>query len=129
MRSFKIIILVISIKLYGCATLVTPVAGNFAGDPLHIADELSPLAISLIQEVYTDFGDNELIDSHIHMIGLGANGTDNWVNPEMREGFHWLKQIKFAVYKNASGIRNEDDADQEYVERLIKIIDSMSSLK
>ena len=116
-----------TLLLYGCATLVTPVAGNFNGYPRDIADEISPQAIKLIQDAYAEFGNNELVDSHTHIIGLGSNGTGAWVNPDMQEGLNWSKQIKFAVYKNASGIQDEENADQEYVERLISLIDGMHS--
>ena len=111
--------------LYGCSFLVKPVAGNFEGDPLDIADEISPQAQQLIQDAFAGFESEELIDSHTHIIGLGAGGTGIWVNPEMQEGLHWIKRLKFAIYKSASGIEHEERADQEYIERLVKLIDGM----
>ena len=113
------------ILLYGCSFLVKPVAGNFKGDPLDIADEISPQAKQLIRNAFSGFASDEVIDSHTHIVGLGAGDTGVWVNPLMQEGSHWMKRLKFAVYKSASGVQHEDNADQEYIERLVKLIDGM----
>lgn len=122
---YKLVIFCLAILLYGCSYLVKPVAGNFEGDPLDIADEISPQAMQLIQDSFSGFESEELIDSHTHIIGLGSGDTGTWVNPDMQEGLHWIKRLKFAIYKSASGIEHEENADQEYIERLIKIIDGM----
>ena len=111
--------------IYGCTAIVKPVAGNFNGDPLDISEEISPQAIQLIQEAFADFKSGELVDSHTHIIGLGTGDTGTWVNPDMQKGWHWIKRLKFAVYKSASGIQHEDNADQEYIDRLVKLIDGM----
>jgi len=123
----KSIIISLIILLHGCATIVKPVAGDFEDDPLDLTDKISPQAIQLIQDAFSGFESGELIDSHTHIIGLGVEGTGAWVNPDMREGSHWLKRIKFSVYKSASGIEHEENADQEYIERFIRLVDSMHS--
>lgn len=120
-----ILIFSLVLALCGCTSLVKPVAGNFHDDPLLIDDELSPQARRLLDDAFAGFDVNELVDSHLHIIGLGANGTGAWVNPDMQEGYHWLKRFKFVIYKNASGIEDEENADQQYIERLIKLIDGM----
>lgn len=127
MNNFKYSFIVIFsiIVLYGFSNFVTPIAGNFKGDPLDISDDISPQAIQLIQNAFIGFEHKNLIDSHLHIVGLGAGNTGIWVNPDMRQGWHWLKRFKFAVYKSASGIHNEESADQEYIERFIKLVDSM----
>ena len=124
---YLLAIFLLIILLYGCSLFVTPLAGNFKGDPLDINEAISPQAIELIELAFAGFEDKVLIDSHLHIVGLGAGDTGIWVNPEMLKGWHWVKRFKFAVYKSASGIRNEDNADQEYIERLIKLIDSLHS--
>lgn len=111
--------------LYGFSSLITPLAGNFKGDPLDIKEAISPQAIQLIQSAFSGFKDDELIDSHAHVIGLGAGDTGIWVNPAMLQGWHWTKRFKFAVYKSASGIQHEENADLEYIERLVKLIDGL----
>lgn len=126
-HKYKIRVIIFSsiFLLYGCSFLVKPVAGNFKGDPLDIADEISPQAMQLIQKAFSGFEHDELVDSHVHIIGLGAGDTGIWVNPEMQEGLHWIKRLKFAIYKSASGIQHEENADQEYMERLVKLIDGL----
>ncbi len=125
MYKYKYAIFLSVILLYGCSFLVKPIAGNFDGDPLDITDEISPQAIQLIRDAFSEFEDEVLIDSHTHVVGLGAGDTGIWVNPEMRQGWHWIKRLKFAVYKSASGIQHEENADREYIERLVKLIDGM----
>ncbi len=109
----------------GCATIVTPVAGNFNDDPQAMYDSITPEAKQLINNAFNGFESETLIDSHVHIIGLGTGGSGVWVNPEMLEGFDFMKRLKFSVYKSAAGIKNEDRADQEYIERFIKLITAM----
>lgn len=124
-NKYKYILLLSIFLLYGFSNFVTSIAGDFNGDPLDITEAISPQAIQLIQDAFSEFEDKELIDSHMHVIGLGAGDTGIWVNPVMQAGWHWMKRLKFAVYKSASGIQNEENADQEYIERLVKLIDGM----
>lgn len=104
---------------------MTPVAGNFNDDPLELSEKMSPQAKILIQDAFSGFENDALVDSHTHIIGLGIGDTGIWVNPTMQEGWHWSKRLKFAVYKSASGIQHEENADMEYIERIIKLIDGM----
>ena len=124
-HKYTLVIILSVMLLHACSALVTPLAGNFKGDPLDNNEAISPQAIELIEQAFSGFEQKTLIDSHLHIIGLGAGDTGIWVNPEMLEGWHWIKRLKFAVYKSASGIRHEENADQEYIERLIKLVDSM----
>ena len=124
-HKYKLSVLILIFLLYGFSNFITPLAGNFKGDPLDINEAISPQAIQLIQDAFFGFENRVLIDSHTHVIGLGAGGTGVWVNPVMLEGWHWIKRLKFAVYKSASGIQHEENADQEYIDRLVKLIDGM----
>jgi predicted TIM-barrel fold metal-dependent hydrolase len=121
----KSVVLVLLISLCGCATLVTPVAGNFMGEPAEMPDEISPGAKALIESAFSGFGQEAVIDSHVHIVGLGAGGSGIWINPAMKEGFDLSKRIKFAAYKSASGIKDDEHADQEYIDRLIAQIKAM----
>ncbi len=124
-----IIFFVTILFISGCSQLVTSVAGDFNENPLEMYDSISPQARRLIENAFDGFESEILIDSHTHVIGLGAGDSGIWVNPEMREGFHWIKRLKFAVYKSASGIKNEDRADQEYIERFVKLIEGIRPYK
>jgi hypothetical protein len=52
------------------------------------------------------------------VVGLGAGGTGNLVNPAMRTWTHPLKHLKFLVYASGSGITDFEDADRQFVRRL-----------
>jgi len=118
-------VLFILLLLCGCTTLVTPVAGNFDGEPDEMANAVSPETKNLIMNAFSGFESGTVIDSHVHVVGLGTGGSGIWINPVMTEGFHWIKRLKFSVYKNASGIKDDAHADKEYIERLIAQVDAM----
>ena len=54
------------------------------------------------------------------MLAIGTSVTDAFVNPKMRSGIN-LERLKFLIYASAAGVKNIDDADQEYVTRLVRL--------
>jgi len=116
-----IIIVTYSFILSSCALLLKPVIGSIDDNPMEAKKKLSPKAKNLIDEAFQ--GTNKcLVDVHVHAVGNGSHGTRNWVNPKMQSIFHPYKNIQFNVYLKASGIKNEDNADKEYIERLISFL-------
>lgn len=78
---------------------------------------LSKEAKEYIDRVYGDV-EGTLRDHHIHVVGMENCGKGNFVNPEMQTWLHPVKHIKFIAYKKASGIKNMDTADSDYIGRL-----------
>jgi len=105
-----------------CTILVKPIAGNFSKEPQLRYSTLSNEAKKMIDESFSGIDFSKYRDVHVHLVGLGNNNNGAWVNPEMREGFHLYKRLQFAVYMNASGIQSEENSDNEYIERLVKLI-------
>lgn len=62
------------------------------------------------------------MDYHVHLLGIGTGKTGTMVNPEMLNWFHPLRRIKFEVYASAAGIKNMENADEEYISRLTRLI-------
>ena len=54
--------------------------------------------------------------------GLVWGGTGNWINPKMRSLWHPGKRIRYSVYLSAGGIDDLDRADQQYIDRLTRLI-------
>ncbi len=58
-------------------------------------------------------------DTHVHLVGLGVGGTGCRVAEKMRSPVNFGRYLKYLVYRRASGIRDEADADRQYVARLV----------
>ena len=81
-------------------------------------DGLSGPAADLMKRAFDDVDPRLLVDYHTHIVGVGAGGTGNLLNPAMRSRRHPLKYLKFSVYLSASGIKDMENADREFVLRL-----------
>jgi hypothetical protein len=102
--------------LAGCALVAQPLAGR--DRPSSFA-ELSDDARNLLDRSFEGIDPERLLDVHVHIAGLGTGHTGCCVNPQMQSGLHWFKRLQFQVYLRAAGVRHLNDADREYVERLV----------
>jgi mannonate dehydratase len=100
------------------------VGGAFAGPPSAIPAALSPEARELLRAAYDGVDAAALFDHPTHLVGIGSGGTGCRVNPAMRSPAAPFRHLRFEVYKQASGIRDEARADQEYVARLLELVDA-----
>jgi len=71
-----------------------------------------------MKRAFDDIDPQKLVDYHTHIVGVGAGGTGNLLNPAMRSRRRPLKYLKFSVYLSASGIKDIQNADREFVLRL-----------
>jgi len=94
------------------------VGGNSSHRPDQLKDGLSPRAADLMKRAFDDIDPQKLVDYHTHIVGVGAGGTGNLLNPAMRSRRRPLKYLKFSVYLSASGIKDIQNADREFVLRL-----------
>jgi uncharacterized protein len=94
------------------------IGGASSRRPEELHDWLSTPAADLLKRAFDDVDRGRLVDYHTHVVGLGAGGTGNLVNPAMRSRRRPLKYMKFLVYLDASGIKNLETADREFVLRL-----------
>ncbi len=112
-------ILVLGALLAGCALVAGPLAGP-SSPPAGGAEVLSADARDLMDRAFEGIDPERQLDVHVHVAGLGTGGTGCCVNPGMLSGFHPVKRLQFHVYLRAAGVRHLDDADREYVERLVE---------
>ena len=106
------------IWLPGC--LIDQIGGAFTKQPEEMEQHASAAARKLIERAFEGVSPDRLVDFHTHIIALGTSVHDAFVNPKTRSGINF-ERIKFLIYASASGIKNIDDADQEYVARLIRL--------
>lgn len=97
--------------------------GNFSGMPEQMEARLSSGAKALIEKAYADVDSSKLVDYHTHIVGLDKKqGTS--VNPKMLSWWYPINRVKTSVYLSGSGVNDLKKANEQYVERLVKLIRS-----
>ena len=96
-------------------------AGNYKKNPDMV--DLGWKAEELIERAFIDIPEGKFIDCHTHIMGLGANGTGCWMNPDILSWKQPIDHFKTMIYINCSGIENMENADQEYLNRFIRLVD------
>jgi predicted TIM-barrel fold metal-dependent hydrolase len=84
-------------------------------------ESLSPGARALVEQAFVGLEGRELVDYHVHMLGLGVGGTGASVNPRLLSWAHPISRLKAKIFFKSSGISDEAKADQQYLERLLKL--------
>lgn len=118
----KIALLFTALILSSCSVMVKPIAGNFKDNPNEMREKISPKAKELIEESFKEIKEHR--DYHVHAVGMGTNGTSNWVNPGMNSWLAPYKKLQYSVYMSASGIKDPDNADIQYADRLVALLRS-----
>jgi uncharacterized protein len=83
---------------------------------------LSEGALSLIARAWKGLDPARVLDTHVHVVGLGTGGSGCTVGSRMQSVSNPAEYFKFSVYLNASGVTDLSRADQQYVERLAGLI-------
>lgn len=117
--------------LFGLASLVGLTLGSRHAlqRAARAADPDAPLsdeAKALLARAWEGVDSTRVLDTHVHLVGIGAGGTGCFVHPHMMSWLHPLPALKFSIYMRASGVRDEARADQEYVERLAGLVRAQS---
>ncbi len=106
----------------GKPLLIARVAGASSRSP---SDELSPAAQAMVDRAFEGIDSSRLVDFHTHVAGIGTEGSGCEVHPGMRSFWSPMRKLQFDVYLHASGVRDIEQADRQYVERLAELIRSV----
>ncbi len=106
----------------GRRSLVDLAGGAFRREPEDLDSDLGPAARRLVDEALSSLEPGELVDCHVHLLGLGQGGSGAFVNPAMQSWMHPVRHLKFLVYLSAAGIRDLNQADEQFVERLARLV-------
>lgn len=102
----------------GC--LIDRLGGAYSKEPEELAREATPETKMLIEQAFAGIDPARLTDHHTHMLALGTSVKSAFVNAKMLGGFN-LERLKFRIYVSASGVKNLDNADDEYLARLVRL--------
>jgi hypothetical protein len=100
--------------------LIDRIGGAFSKQPEEIEQGASEPTRKLIDQAFDGINPERVVDYHTHMLAIGTSAADAFVNPKMRDGIN-LERLKFRIYVSGAGVRNIENADQEYVERLLRL--------
>ncbi len=106
--------------LFGSGCLIDQIGGAFTKPPEQLEQQASDATKKLIDQAFADIDPARLVDLHTHVLAIGTSVKDAFVNPKMRSGIN-LERLKFLIYASASDIKNINDTDQEYVNRLVRL--------
>jgi predicted TIM-barrel fold metal-dependent hydrolase len=113
-----VLCLVLLLSLPAC--LIDRVGGAFSKSPEELDQGATEETKKLIDQAYDGIDPARLVDYHTHILAVGTSASDAFVNAKMRSGFN-LDRLKFQIYTSAAGIKNIDNADREYVARLVSL--------
>jgi len=106
------------VLLSGC--VIDRIGGAFTKAPEEFERSAAADTRKLVDEAFADIDTARLVDFHTHIIAIGTSVPDAFVNPKMRSGIN-LERLKFLIYASAAAVKNIDDADRQYVDRLIRL--------
>jgi len=102
--------------------LIHSIGGAFTRQPEELDRKLSTKSSDLIKRAFDDIDSEKLVDHHVHVAGLGVGGTNTFVNPKMRTWRHPFHRLKFKVYMSSAGAVDEEKADAQVVDRLVRLV-------
>ncbi|MBE2253944.1 MAG: amidohydrolase family protein [Myxococcus sp.] len=92
--------------------------------PAAPAGPLSSEAEALVARAWKGLDPSKVLDTHVHVVGLGAGGSGCTVGERMQSMANPAEYFKFSIYLGASGVTDLARADQQYVERLTALVSS-----
>ena len=110
------------LSLQACSYLVSPIGGNFSEKPEEMEKKLSKEASELVDKIYAGFGSECFYDMHVHAVGNGSDGSENWITPEFENFFNFNKHMQFQVYKSATDIKDMKRTEQQYNQRVLSLL-------
>ena len=105
--------------------LIHYIGGAFTHKPQELSDRISQRAADLIKRAFDDIDSERLVDHHVHIAGLGANGSGAFVNAKMRTWRHPFHRLKFKVYMSSAAADDEHTADDQFVNRLAELVENI----
>jgi len=118
----KLILISSLLLLSSCSLLYNKLGGDFDYEPEQIEEKLSPEAKKMVAEAFEGIDEKKLHDMHFHVVGLGNSGSGIEINPRMKMWWkHLGKYNRYNVYMSASGVKDPEKADEQYIDRIIRL--------
>jgi predicted TIM-barrel fold metal-dependent hydrolase len=105
--------------------LLHHLGGAFTHKPEELRSHISMKAGDLIKLAFEDIDPARLVDYHTHIAGIGRGDSGAFVNPKMLTWRHPFHRVKFKVYVSAGGVEDEAHADDQIIDRLVRLVVSI----
>lgn len=102
--------------------LLHHIAGAFSRHPEELKSGITSKTADLIKRAFDEIDPARLVDYHTHIAGIGKGGTGAFVNPRMLNWKYPLQRIRFKVYLSAGAVTEVDQADEQIVDRLVRLV-------
>lgn len=112
------------ILLSDCTAFVGRLGGASKRSPSDMPDRLSPGTRKFEEMVYAGTYPERLADYHVHLVGLGGNGSGCYVNPRMLSREHPFHHFRFQIYCSAGGVTDRNCGDSQFSARLRALADT-----
>ncbi|MEW6434132.1 MAG: amidohydrolase family protein [Myxococcota bacterium] len=86
--------------------------------PAKPSGPLSGAAKALIAKAWQGLEPSRVLDAHVHVVGVGADGTGCRLGERMQSPLNLGDYLKFTIYLEAAGVTDLAHADRQYFERL-----------
>jgi len=73
-----------------------------------------------VERAFADIEGRALLDSHVHIIGMGTGGSGAYANPKLLTWKHPASHVKASLILKAAGVTDLALADEQYVGQLLK---------
>jgi mannonate dehydratase len=109
--------LLVALAIGACVAL-HQLGASSSRAPADFAAQASPAARELVARALAGLEHGTILDHHVHLAGLGSDGSGCAVDPRVFSWLHPRKRVQFLFYMDAAGVRSREHADRELVERL-----------
>jgi mannonate dehydratase len=79
---------------------------------------LSEGAQHLIAEAWRGLDPKRVLDTHVHVLGVGAGGTGCFVSQRLTSASSPIEHLKFTLYEEAAGVSDTSRCDVQYIDQL-----------
>ncbi|EQC51443.1 amidohydrolase family protein [Bacteriovorax sp. DB6_IX] len=118
----KLLVITSVFLLSSCSLLYNKLGGDFDYEPEQIDAKLSPAAKKMVADAFEGIDEKKLHDMHFHVVGLGNSDSGIEINPMMKMWWkHLGKYNRYNVYMSASGVTDKENADQQYIDRIVRL--------
>jgi len=101
------------------------IGGAFTHEPEELRNGLSQAAADLVKRAFDDVDSKRLVDYHTHIGGIGTGGTGAFINSKMGSWTQPFNRLKFKVYLSAAAVSDLEHADQQIIERLVRLVSNI----
>jgi len=121
MHGLILVVALLSALAIGACIARSRLGAASSHQPQEFATQASPAARELVARAFAGLDPARILDHHVHLAGLGSDGSGCGVDPRVFSWLHPKKRVQFLFYLDAAGVHGREHPDRELVERLASL--------